>query len=157
MKKFLKISEYSKLGKIPNKKDFEHEFNIDNSIFRSSVCIAENKETIKESFYDMLYNNSKIDEVIIPLDKIVIYDDLDVDKTQKLAYTYECPVCLNKIISSDANLNYCPQCENETFPLTVIALLNIDQMEDIAINDKDVSKLIIVKDNEIKFIDEPEC
>ena len=76
-----------------------------------------------------------------------------LNDNQKLAYVLECPICLHKIITSDNNLDYCPQCENIQFPLDLVALINTDQMEELAIDNKDVTTLVIVKDGEIKLID----
>lgn len=164
MKKYLHIIEYSKLNnKIPKKESFENEFTIGNSLYRTSIVSSDKstKEEIKESlnndsFYN-IYNENKLSEDIINIDDVIIYDDIDIkDKNQKLAYVFECPVCLYKTITTDKDLDFCPQCENVTFPFNLIALINTEQMEDIAIDNKDISKLIIVKDNKIVFEDKPE-
>nr|CAI9751327.1 hypothetical protein DGKKSRWO_DGKKSRWO_CDS_0047 [uncultured phage]CAI9752193.1 hypothetical protein CVNMHQAP_CVNMHQAP_CDS_0047 [uncultured phage] len=150
MKKFLHIVEYAKGMKIPEKLDEEYEFYYCNSIFRTSIKEASSKEKVKESF-DPYYNNVKLDEQVIDLGNILIYDNIDIKDDQTLAYVYECPVCLNKTITSDKNLDYCPQCEQTKFPFDLIAIVNTDQMEDIAIKNDDVSTLIIVNGDKIVF------
>lgn len=151
MNKYLHIIEYSNQGlKIPERKENEHEFIYNNSIFRASIKISESKEKIKESF-DPYYNNVKLDEKIIKLDNIIIYDNLDLKPEQELAYVYECPVCLNKTITSDKNLDYCPQCEQTKFPFDLVAIINTEQMEDIAVDNADVSTLIINKDGKVIY------
>ena len=154
MKKYLHIIEYSKLGKIPKKESFEHEFKYLNSIFRVSVKKAENKEMVKESF-NPYYNSSKLDEKIFELKDTIIFDDIDILDEQELAYIYECPICLYKIITSSNNIDFCPQCENTQFPFNLIALLNTEQMEELAIDNKDVTSLVILKDGKIQIFDRP--
>lgn len=155
MRKFLRIIEYSMLGKIPAKESFEHEFIIGDKLFRTSVCEAEDKEQIKENF-DPYYNDSKLEEKSFALNDVLIFDDLDVqDPAQKLVYVFECPVCLNKIITTEDDFDFCPQCEQEQFPFDLIALINTEQMEELAIDNPDVTTLVLIKDDEIVFKDTP--
>lgn len=153
--KYLHILEYSKFSNfLPILESFEHEFTINNSIFRTSIVESDSKEKIKESF-NPIYNNQKLDEEIIPLTDVVIYDNIDVIPEQKLAYVYQCPVCLNVTISSDnKTMEYCPQCENSTFDFDLIAIINTEQMEEIAINEKENTSLVLVKDDEVVMVDE---
>ena len=152
MKKFLKITEYFNNKFLDNKKDNEFEFMLNNHIIRSCVCQGEDKEIVKESFYNSANNENIVDDIILPLNRVVIYDDMDVDFEQILAYVLECPVCLTTSISSNKDNCYCPHCENVTFPFDLLAIINIEQMEDIGIENSDISDLIIVKDNKIEFI-----
>lgn len=149
LKRYLHITEYSSLipHKIPNRKSNEHDLEYDGNIIRTSVDI--NKEQIKENF-DNVFNESKIYEKTIPLDDIVIYDNLDlVEENQKIAYIFECPVCLEKTITTDATFNYCPHCENTKFQPIVIGLMNLSQMEEIAVEDANSSSYIQVEGDKI--------
>lgn len=152
MKKFLKITEYITNNKLQNKKDNEFEFNIDGHLIRSCVCQGEDKEIVKESFTNYQDQDKEIENTILPLNRVIIYDNKDIDLDQKLAYVFECPVCLTTIITSNKDLDYCPHCENVTFPFELLALVNTEQMEDIGIEHSDISDLIVVKDNKIEFI-----
>lgn len=148
-KKYLHITEYSSLipHKIPNRKSNEHDLECDGNIIRTSVDT--NKEQIKENF-DNVFNESKIYEKTIPLDDIVIYDNLDlVEENQKIAYIFECPVCLEKTITTDATFNYCPHCENTKFQPIVIGLMNLSQMEEIAVEDANSSSYIQVEGDKV--------
>lgn len=155
MKKFLHITEYSSLKpySLPVKSSNEFDLTIDNSIIRTYV--DSNKNRIKENF-DIIYDSSKLEEKTIPLDQVIIYDNLDlVNDNQQIAYIYECPICFNKTITTDFNLEVCPHCENPKFSPEVIGLMNTKQKENIAIYDDDVSTLIQVKDNKVVFKDLP--
>lgn len=157
MSKYLHITEYSSLipYKIPNKKENEHEFEFDGSVFRS--FIDSHKEPIKESYGYYLPNEAELEEKTIPLDDIVIYDVLDLNnEDQKVAYIYECPVCLEKTITTTPILEFCPHCENAKFSPQVIGLINIAQMEEIAIDNADTCYYVQVKDNEVIVKEEPE-
>lgn len=155
MRKFLRIIEYSTLNKIPVKESFEHEFIIGDKLFRTSVCIAESKEQVKENF-DPYYNDSKIEEKAFDLNDVLIFDNLDiVDPTQRLVYVFECPVCLNKTITTEDDISFCPQCEQEQFPFNLLALINTEQMEELAIDNPDVTTLVLIKEDKIVFKDTP--
>lgn len=149
IKKYLHITEYSSLipYKIPNRKVNEYDLEYNGNIIRTSVDT--NKEQIKESL-DTIFDESKIYEKTIPLDDIVIYDNLDIiNEDQKVAYIFECPVCLEKTITTDATFNYCPHCENTKFQPLVIGLMNLSQMEEIAVEDADSSSYIQVEGDKI--------
>lgn len=152
MRKFLRIIEYFKNVKLPLKENYEYEFTIENKIYRTSICEASFKEQVSESF-DPEYNDAKVGEQVFELKDVVIYDDMDINSPQDIVYTMECPICLNTIISNDSQLDFCPRCGNEEFPLEVKALINTAQMEEIAIDNKDVSSLVIVKDDKIQLVD----
>lgn len=147
MNKYLHILEYSSRLKIPERKKLENEFKYLGNIFRTSVVFSESKEQIKESF-NPVYNNSKIDEKIIDLDDIVIYDNIDIKPEQDLVYVYECPVCLSKTISSEPEQKFCPQCEQDRFYLDILALINTDQLNDL----KEMA--VVSEDNKLMFIKE---
>lgn len=131
MPKFLHIVEYSTLikYKIPERKRNEYQIKIGESILRS--YIDDNEHIICD---DSIYNDSKLCEKTIPLDKIIIYDDFDVieDKDQKLLYVFECPICFNTIISFNSDLELCEICNNSLFKPKLVALLNNEQYEDIS-------------------------
>lgn len=147
--KYIHTTEYSPLGRIPDIKDDEYEFQHLGNIFRVSIAEGESKRQIKEQF-DPYYNNSKLEEKIIPLQNVVIVDDLDIqDRTQKLVYVFECPVCLNTIVSTDPKYDWCPQCENQTYDLNLIAIINQELMEDIAIDEADDSTVMFIKDGKL--------
>lgn len=159
--KYLYIREYLKTKKgIPIKKNNEYDLDLKDRIIRSSV-IAKNTydksivyESINNTQDKQLYNDVTVDTVIIPLDNIILYDYLDIDRTQKLAYVYECPICLSNIISSDKDIEYCPHCENSTYPFNLLALVNIDQTRDFSKtkDDKNISvKFNDKQKNEIEF------
>lgn len=158
--KYLHIVEYSKYGKIPVKESFEHEFKTtDGNIVRSSV-VKDKENKNYDSFEDIINTYNKLSGVVedktISLKDVIIYDNLDIDNLdQKLVYVLECPVCLNRTITSDSKIDTCPQCGNSDFPFIVKALINQEQMEELAIDNDDVTTLIIVKDDEIKLIDKP--
>lgn len=154
-KKYLRLIEYSLLAphKIPERKQGEFDCILKNSIIRTKVC-DEDTARIQESF--TIYNEAKVEDRVIPLKDVIIYDNKDVNQEQEIAYVFECPLCLNTIMSSSKDIDLCPRCENTKFVPELIALINVKQMEDIAINDKENSSLIIVKDNEIVFKDLPE-
>lgn len=155
MRKYLHITEYSSLipYKIPKCKCEEHRFKYGESVIKS--FIDNNKTIIKESF-DTIYNDSVILEKSIPIDKIIIFDDLDVeDEEQTMQYVFECPVCLYNIVTTKQNIDFCPYCENDKFPPELIALINKEQMEELAVENADYTTLIQVKDNNIVFKDEP--
>lgn len=146
MRKYLHITEYSSLipYKLPCKKDNEFDLKIDNNIIRTSV--NNYKTCISESY---LSDDITLLEQTIPLDNIIIYDDIDnLNEDQKLAYVYECPICLNTTITSK-KLDFCPHCENTKFSPEVIALISTNQMEDIALNQSDVSTLYLIKDDKV--------
>lgn len=158
MEKYLKITEYSKYSKnmLPNLNGkFEHEFELGDSIIRTSVFSE--KDRIYESYNTAVINKLnelKIEENIIPLKDVVVYDEIDIsDNEQKLAYVFECPICLYKILTTQSNVDTCPICENTNFPPRVIALINQEQMEDIAINNKDTSSLLLVDNDSIVYKD----
>lgn len=151
MRKYLTISEYlnSSSIKLPEKQNTEFEFCIKDRIYRTSV---------KESYEDMITyakpedeENSQISKKDIDLSDVIIYDNLDVIDSQELAYVYNCPVCLSTTISSEANLDFCPSCENAKFPLELIALINTEQMEELAVDED--NSLILFKDGKIVFKD----
>lgn len=156
MKKHLHIVEYSRFGKIPVKESFEHEVTLDNgNIIRTSVHndVEENDYISDVDRIINVYNNeSKIEEKNIDLDNVIIYDNLDIESPQSLAYVYECPICLNTTITTDPEIDMCPQCGNKKYPFNVIALINTNQMEEIATEDDDVSSLIIIKDNKLEIL-----
>lgn len=154
MKKYLRTIEYSPLGKIPKKEEKEFEFIYNNSIIRTKVFNNDSKTKIEESI-DSYYNNSIIDSNVLCIDDVIIYDDININDNQELAYVFECPVCMYTSITSDKDMDFCPQCENTNFPLKLISLINIDQMNDIAINDKE-STLIVVNDDKIEVFDKEE-
>lgn len=155
MTKYLHITEYSSLVpyKIPQKKPNEHDLVLDTSIIRSSF--DDNKCPIRESL-DTVFDESKLVEKTIPLDDVIIYDNIDMaNEDQKLAYVFECPICLEKTITTDPTFGFCPRCENNTFPPEVIALINVSQMEELAVDNPFLSTLIQVKGNKIIFKEEP--
>lgn len=154
MTKYLHITEYSS-RKIPNKKDYEYDLTtLEDNIIRSYV--DNHREKIKENF-DNFYNDSIIEEKTFPLNKVIIYDNYDlINEDQKVAYVFECPVCLEKTITTDPTYNYCAHCENDKFAPVVVGLINVEQMEEIAIEDADISTYILVKDGKIKIIEKPE-
>lgn len=155
MPKYLHITEYSSSipYKIPKKKSNEHDLEFNGNIIRTSVDT--NKERIKENF-DYLFDESKILEDTIPLKDIIIYDNKDIEnEDQKLAYVYECPICLEKTITTDSKFNYCPHCENDKFLPQVIGLIHPDQMDEIAIDNSDISYYIQVEDGNIVIRKEP--
>lgn len=156
--KFLCISEYSDYGIIPNRKNYEYELKLGDRHIRSFVFSGDkDKEQVKESINDPLFNEAKISSDVIPLDKVIIYDNKNLvpnNPDQKIAYVYVCPICLTTLISNDNDLDFCPHCENTKFSPELKALVNMDQMEDIAIEESDSSLLIIKKDN-IEIIDNP--
>lgn len=147
--KYIHTIEYSPLGRIPEIKKNEYEFEYSGNIFRASIVDGESKRQIREQF-DSYYNSSKLEEKIIPFQNAIIVDDLDLqDKTQKLVYVFECPVCLNIIVSTDPKCYWCPQCENQTYDLELIAIINQELMEDMAIEEVDDSTIVFVKDDKI--------
>lgn len=157
--KHLHIVEYSKYGKIPIKEEYEYEFKANNgNIIRSSI-LDDKKDYTNYEDVIVTYNklsSGLVDEKIINLNDVIVYDNLDIkDDTQKLVYVLKCPVCLNRTITSDSKIETCPQCGNSSFDFLVEALINQEQMEDVAIENDDVSTLIIVQDSEIKLIDRP--
>ena len=145
MIKYLYISEYSLLDKkhIPEKLNNEYEFKIDNSLIRGRIfeSTKQDLDCAKEeacNLYDSICNQSRIADDIIPLDDIIIYDNLDINDKQEIAYVFECPICLTKIITSDSKLNICPRCENTEFDFDLLALINTKQVEDLSnIEDND--------------------
>lgn len=157
--KYLHIIEYSKYGKIPVKESFEHEFKtVDGNTIRSSV-IDDKKDNYCSDFDNIINTYNKLSGVVedktISLKDSIIYDNLDINNPkQKIVYVLECPICLNCTITSDSKIDTCPQCGNNEFSFNVKALINQEQMEDLAINNDDVTTLIIVnKDGNIQFID----
>lgn len=147
--KYIHTVEYSPLGRIPPKLSGEYEFNCAGNIVRASLVEGDSKRQIKEQF-DPYYNNSKLEEKIIPFQNVIIVDDLDLqDKTQKLVYVFECPVCLNTIVSTNPKCHWCPQCENQTYDLDLVAIINQDLMEDMAIEEADDSTIVFVKDGKV--------
>lgn len=154
--KYLYITEYSLdlKYKIPERKNNEFDLIIDNNLIRTTI--SNNQQKIKENF-DYIYDESKLDEKVIPLNKVIIYDDIDMnDEEQEVAYVYICPICQNVTITDRPNLDFCTICENTNFPPELYALINLKQMEDIAINNSDISEYIQIKDDEIVFKDAPE-
>lgn len=149
-RKFLHITEYSSLIKhrVPERKENEFDLCLGDNIIRTTVNT--NREQIKERYY----NSSVIEEKTIPLDSVIIYDDMDIlDEEQLIAYVYECPICKTITITTNPNYDFCNNCENTIFLPEVYALINIKQMEDIAINNSDISDYIRVKGDEIIFRD----
>lgn len=156
MPKYLHITEYSSMipYKIPKIKIGEHDLEYNGNIIRTSVDTY--REPIKEHF-DYLSNDSKIYDKTIPLDNVVIYDEIDMEnENQEIAYVFECPVCLEKTITTNSVLESCPHCENNKFAPQVIGLMNVSQMEEIAIEDADVSYYIQVEDGKIIIKSQPE-
>lgn len=154
MRKYLHITEYSSLipHKVPDCKKNEHSFKYGESIIRS--FIDSERKIIKESF-DSIYNDSIITEKSIPIDKIIIFDNIDIkDDEQEIQYVFECPVCLYNIITTDKHIDFCPYCENDKFPPQLIALINKDQTEELTVDNADSTTFIQVKDNNIVFRDE---
>lgn len=161
MRKFLHITEYFNIpNKLPIKRNNEHSFKLDDKIFYTSVVTGDDyatKEQIKESYKnDTIYNDSIVDTTILPLDRVIIFDDLDIDPAQKIVYVFECPICLYTVITSNKDFDFCPQCENTEFPFILKALINTEQMEELAIDNSDITTLVIVKDGTIKLVCEPE-
>lgn len=157
MMKYLRIIEYSPLtDKLPIKEDNEFEFKYHNNIIRTKFFNEKDliKEKVRESI-NPLYNDTIISTETICLDNSIIYDNIDLDDEQEIAYVFECPICMYTSISSDKDLDFCPQCENTSFPLKLIALVNTEQMQNIAIDDKETT-LIIVKDGKVKILDKKE-
>lgn len=147
--RYIHTIEYSPLGKIPKKKDNEHEFNYFGNIMRVSIAEGDSPTQIKESF-NPIFNESKLEEQIIPLQNIVIVDDLDIQKPeQRLVYVYECPVCLNHIVSTDSNCYWCPQCENQTYDLNLVAIIDKELLDEMAVEDADATTIICVKGDKI--------
>lgn len=147
--KYIHTIEYSPLGRIPEKLDSEYEYNYGGNIFRASIVEGESKRQIKEQF-DPYYNSSKLEEKIIPLKDILIIDDLDLqDKNQKLVYVFECPVCLNIIVSTDPKAFYCEQCENQTYDLNLIAIIPQELVEEMAVEESDDTTIVFLKDNKV--------
>lgn len=151
---YLHITEYSKYApkhKIPERKKNEYDLIINDSIIRTSIDNCSYK--IKESF-DNIYQDSIVSEQSIPLKNIFIYDKLDVidadSSNQKLAYVFECPICLDIVITTDKNYSFCEKCENTKFPPKVIALINLEQMEDYAVEHKDCN-YVQVKDDKVVY------
>lgn len=137
--KYLYIREYLKTKKgIPIKRNNEYDLDFGDRIMRSSIITSDthNKSIVYESINNtqdkQLYNDVIIDTVVIPLDNIILYDYLNIDRTQKLAYVYECPICLSNIISSNKDIECCPHCENDVYPFNLLALINIDQTRDFS-------------------------
>lgn len=153
MRKYLYITEYSNLlpHKVPVKESNEYDLKQKDSIIRSSIKDYDINSVSDNSTYNIL------DEKIIPLDKVFIYDDMDVelpkDSEQQIAYVFECPICLDITITTNKDYNFCENCENTKFLPKLIALINLEQMENIAIEDKDISEFILVKDNKVVFED----
>lgn len=150
MKKYLHITEYSSnlKYKIPNRKHGEFDLELKDSIIRSKL--DEFACPIRESF-DTLFDQAKLEEQTIPIDDVYIYDDLDIeDDDQKIAYVFRCPICGRLTIQTNPNLDSCLQCEEQIFKPEVIGLINRDQMEDISINNSDVSTYIQIKNGKIK-------
>lgn len=153
MRKYLYITEYSNLlpHKVPVKESNEYDLKQKDSIIRSSIKDYDINSVSDNSTYSIL------DEKIIPLDKVFIYDDMDVelpkDSEQQIAYVFECPICLDITITTNKDYNFCEHCENTKFLPKLIALINLEQMENIAIEDKDISEFILVKDNKVVFED----
>ena len=157
MNKYLHITEYSKFGKIPQKQNNEYDLFYGNSIIRSGIVKNKTKEQIKESI-DPYYNMSKLEENIIDLNDVIIYsynDDIPTKIEQKLSYVYECPVCLNVIITPDSDFDVCPFCENMQFPFNLIAIINNEQTKDLSQDDEiksiklDNDKIIINKTDSV--------
>lgn len=156
MKKFLYVVEYAKGLNIPDLKFNEHETQFGNSTIRSSVEEGYTKKDIKESI-NTYYNNSKVEETVIPLDDVLVYDNIDADiDKQEIAYVFECPICSSVTITSEHDIDFCPQCENTEFPFNLLALIPVQQMEEIGIDNKDVSTLVLVKDDNVVMVDLPE-
>lgn len=156
--KRLHITEYSKFCKLPIKESYEHDVKLSTgNIIRTSV--QKDNEEYKTDINKIIDTYNKVTNVVedisIPLTDIIIYDNLDIaDPDQELAYVLECPVCLNTTVATNHKIPACPQCGNAEFPFTVKALVSLDQMEELAIDNKDETSLIIIKDGEVKLIDE---
>lgn len=155
--KYLKICEYSTLipHKIPEKMEYENELKLSNSIIRSYIE-DDNRVKVSEDYnpyINSVYNDALLEDKTIALNDCFIYDDIDVNEDQEIAYVMECPICLTTTIASK-KLDFCPYCENNTFPPIVTALINTKQMEDVAIDNPDISELAIIKDNKIIFKDQ---
>lgn len=152
---YLHIREYSKSGKhLPIPVPGERVFTYLDSVYYGRIDNNEHRVQISE-YYDTVYDSAKLDEEVIPLDDVVIYDNLDiVSDTQPLSYVYRCPVCLRTILTTESNLDFCPNCENTKFAPEVVGLLNKDLMDDIAIDDADETTYIQVKDDSIILRDE---
>ena len=105
---------------------------------------------------DSLHNEAKFCEKSVPLDKVIICDDLDIaNEDQKLAYVFECPICLFTVISTNPGLDFCPHCENTKFPPKVVALMNVAQMEDLATEEDDLTTFVQIKDGKVIYQDMP--
>ena len=156
--KYLKIREYSTLipHKIPEKMEYENELKLSNSIIRSYIEDDYNRVRVSEDYnpyINSVYNDALLEDKTIALNDCFIYDDIDVNEDQEIAYVMECPICLTTTIASK-KLDFCPYCENNTFPPIITALINTKQMEDVAIDNPDISELAIIKDNKIIFKDQ---
>ena len=151
--KYLEIKEYSSIvkNKIPEIKDKEHELILKESVIHSKIVDKDDND-MTTSLYSDMSDSIKIDDMSIPLNQVYIYDDLYIgDESQNIAYVYECPICYHTIISTEPNLETCPHCGNNRFPLDVKGLINTSQMEEIAFDNSDVSTYIYIdKDDNIK-------
>lgn len=157
MKKYLRITEYCTHVpyRIPKIEKGQFDLTIDDDLIRSSVVTDQDSKSLISEGLHSVYNEALLSEKEIPLSNVFIYDDIDVDYEQEIAYVFECPICLTTTITSKQNLDFCPYCENNKFPPNLIALVNTKQMEDIAVEHSDVSSLAVVKDNKIIFKDRP--
>lgn len=151
---YLHIVEYSAMRptRIPRLKFRQFRYKIGESVYHA--YIDNSRVRIKEDFDKPLEEDSKISEDTISLDDVILVDDLDLDKeSQKLAFVYECPVCLNKTITTASNYDFCPHCENSRFSPEVIGIINVPLMEDIAVNHPENTTFIQTKDGKVVFKD----
>lgn len=162
-RKYLKITEYSSLlrDKIPIKESNEFDLEHDGDIIRTSIIkhddnIMRSMQDEMTNGLDSLHNEAKFCEKSVPLDKVIILDDVDMaNENQKLAYVFECPICLHTTMTTTPNLTFCPYCENTKFPPKVIALMNVAQLEDLVTEEDDVTTFVQVKDGKVIYQDMP--
>lgn len=153
--KYLHIIEYSSLVpyKIPESKGNRFSLVLQDSVIQSYVDDV--KTRVMESI-DYIMDDAKLSEVTVPLDNVIIYDNLDLDnEEQKLAYVFRCPVCQSVYISTNPTEDFCFICENDKFSPELVGLINVGQMEKIAVDENDVSTLIQIKDGKVVYKDEP--
>lgn len=152
---YLHIVEYSSAmpKRIPKIKAGQYEYKVGESVFHA--FIDKYRVRIKEDLdTTMMEDEVKLDENTIPLDDVILVDDVNIDKeTQKLAFVFECPVCLSKTISTNSQFDFCPHCENPRFSPEVIGLISVPLMEDIAVNHPETNTLIQIKDDKVVFKD----
>ena len=154
--KYLHIVEYSTLipYKIPIKESKDFDLYIDDSIIRSSVVSGKSK--VSEKYSTDILQDTVLDEKFLPLEDVIVYDDIDIrNNDQKVAYVYECPVCFNITITTDPNFDFCTHCENSKFTPKLVGLINIEQMEEIAVNENDTSSYVQIKNDKIIYKSSP--